>query len=1293
MMVIIIVYDAYISRRLMWHESAGNARHPALFRRKTRQVSYKFITFATHMNPHGMNRLCTYIRLAFCTVLALVAAGAQAQSAKSDSLFGQGVLLYRAGQYQEAIRLFNLTQELDCQELLPGTSRHVYTTLWKASCYYQLGDEDKAKELDAMNYRFPPVDRRLTVKSDSLTDLAQQYAGAGDYASALPALEACARLEREALGDSSTWLANTLYTIGECHTNLGQADKASLAYREAIGCYRKAGDEANALFATGSLAESQCRAGRYTEGLELALQAAEGVARLPEYGKECYAYGRLMYAAMTACSNLERYEDAYRYARTAQQVFEAQGDTRSPLYFSNETGLAISAAKTGQPDAPALVEGLIGRLEQAGMDKTPNFAFLQQIYLRQHISSIDPDKVLPMIQDILDLYTATTGKHSTDYMNALFDVADIATAQLLKGRGREFLWQRLAEAEAADRAGAIGDPLIRVKLYFQLGLMAGTLYNRFDEAIGYYLQAQTLLQHGTASNPALLCQVLNALGQTYTASGRNDEAFQAFRRAADLYEQHALPKDDSYLTLLANLGEYYIGTGDHDSARRITAQANAERGNIGTGNADGWIRLIRNDIILSIQGNEPDSVVEKKVDMLFELDKQSTLQDFNRAASLATVALQYLTQERYEEFIAYMERAIDGVEATLGDNNQNIAPFQCLLACGYDLNGQHRTALKLIDKAIAAQRANSQLNKQHLLQMLGLRCQMHMDGGKPEKAIGDANETVGLLTEIIGNNFRSMTYRERTLFWEQYAGWYNSTLPALLQATHHKALLASAYNCMLLGKGLLLNSEIEVGKLIAESGDTASQKLYEDIQAGRAQLAKLAQAPGSQSEYDSLSQHIQRKERRLMQLSKAYGDYTRRLTVTWQDVRSRLKLGEAAIEFVEATDGNGEKGYMALVVKPGYELPHCIDLCKDRELARIAPEDLYNNLQLWYYLWHPLDKELEGVKRIYFSPAGRLHGIAIEHTRWWDDSSMGNRYEMYRLSSTRELVLHERSSHAPDAVVYGGLEFDADYQTLAEVNDEQQGLDVFRPRASASQLGNNLRGGVIGLPGTEKEARDIARIFTDRQQAVHVFDGLNGTEESLKLLSGSGKTILHIATHGFYNEPTDRTAHAFSLNRLLAANDMTAIPAEDKMLSRNGLLFAGANTALRNGPVPDNRDDGILTALELSGLDFRSLELVVLSACQTGLGEVTGEGVFGLQRGFKKAGAQTLMMSLWKVDDRATQLLMTAFYRNLLAGKSKRTAFIEAQQYLRTADNGRYNAPQYWAAFIMLDGLDETNPI
>ena len=138
-------------------------------------------------------------------------------------------------------------------------------------------------------------------------------------------------------------------------------------------------------------------------------------------------------------------------------------------------------------------------------------------------------------------------------------------------------------------------------------------------------------------------------------------------------------------------------------------------------------------------------------------------------------------------------------------------------------------------------------------------------------------------------------------------------------------------------------------------------------------------------------------------------------------------------------------------------------------------------------------------------------------------------------------------------------------------------------------------------------------------------------------------------------------------------------------LNRCGLLFAGANLAFsgNRSELPETVQDGILTAKEVSLLDLRETDLVVLSACETGKGEVTGDGVFGLQRAFKMAGVQTIIMSLWPVDDQATQLLMTEFYNNWIGKRqSKRDAFRNAQNTVRYS---QYDDPVYWAGFIMLD--------
>ncbi len=139
-------------------------------------------------------------------------------------------------------------------------------------------------------------------------------------------------------------------------------------------------------------------------------------------------------------------------------------------------------------------------------------------------------------------------------------------------------------------------------------------------------------------------------------------------------------------------------------------------------------------------------------------------------------------------------------------------------------------------------------------------------------------------------------------------------------------------------------------------------------------------------------------------------------------------------------------------------------------------------------------------------------------------------------------------------------------------------------------------------------------------------------------------------------------------------------------LRRSGLFLSGANLGLKGIQLPQDVEDGVLTAKELSDMNLGSIELVVLSACQSGLGETSGEGVFGLQRGFKLAGAKSLLMSLWKVDDKATQLLMTEFYRQFLNGKSKIESLRLAQQAVRS--HSEYQDPEFWAGFILLDALN-----
>ena len=175
-------------------------------------------------------------------------------------------------------------------------------------------------------------------------------------------------------------------------------------------------------------------------------------------------------------------------------------------------------------------------------------------------------------------------------------------------------------------------------------------------------------------------------------------------------------------------------------------------------------------------------------------------------------------------------------------------------------------------------------------------------------------------------------------------------------------------------------------------------------------------------------------------------------------------------------------------------------------------------------------------------------------------------------------------------------------------------------------------------------------------------------------MSGKNVPIIHIATHGLFvdDNPTD---HAHFLGGCRS----------DNSFGSSALIFSGANNIWSGKAVPDGVEDGVLLAEEIATMNLTETELVVLSACETGLGKITSEGVFGLQRAFKKAGVQTIIMSLWKVDDAATSMFMQSFYKHWLAGASKHDAFALAQETVRSYPEKDWQSPYFWAGFIMLD--------
>lgn len=397
---------------------------------------------------------------------------------------------------------------------------------------------------------------------------------------------------------------------------------------------------------------------------------------------------------------------------------------------------------------------------------------------------------------------------------------------------------------------------------------------------------------------------------------------------------------------------------------------------------------------------------------------------------------------------------------------------------------------------------------------------------------------------------------------------------------------------------------------------------------------------------------------------------------TWNEIQENLKCNEVAIEFAEVyphmdslnagvTLLGEESYYIALLLKKeGTPIP--IKLCSSEGIQDYIKKEHYLYRQsisskLYSDIWGKIEPFLNDIETVYFSPHSLLNNINLEVLYDKNGKLFCENYRVKRVSSTSELI--ERNFASTDystASLWGGLFYDD--------------ISTHHPTKFKSKTLRKIsRSGWKYLEGTLREVDNISKIL-NRKINVTTFSGNSGTEKEFKNLSIVNPEILHIASHGFYLSEEEVVHIPFynPENR----ETLEYIPA----MKRSGLLMAGGQNAwLGKGNSPDN--DGILTAEEISGMYLENTKLVVLSACQTGLGLTTTEGVTGLQKAFKLAGVQTIIMSLWEVSDIATEILMTNFYKQLNKGKTCQEAFDEAIESVKKWNDN----PYYWAAFIMLD--------
>lgn len=541
---------------------------------------------------------------------------------------------------------------------------------------------------------------------------------------------------------------------------------------------------------------------------------------------------------------------------------------------------------------------------------------------------------------------------------------------------------------------------------------------------------------------------------------------------------------------------------------------------------------------------------------------------------------------------------------------------------------------------------------------------MEKDYKRSKKLI---EESLNNYENFIKSYFPALSEREKAKYWNTIKGdfeFYNTL--AFSQLEDFKDLTGKVYNYQLLTKALLLSSSIKIRERIMNSTDEELKSQYNTwLQKKELMTLALSMSPAqlAENEIDPavLNQEVERLEKDLSQKSELFGQGFENKRIVYDDVRKTLKPNEVAIEMVRFRYFNhtftDSVVYAALYLKNDITRPKAIIMNDGHNMENRyfkyyknaitgkVPDNISYNI-----FWGPFQKEIGQASTIYLSADGVYNQINLEAIPTPDGKYIIDNSNIILVSNTKDLYLRKVKSR------------DAANNTAAIF-----GNPTFYLTASANPS-------ITPLPGTEKEISQVQFMLKQKGWDSKEYVENTATEEKIKELNSP--KIFHVATHGFY-KPADEVSGENELEENEA--QLTQNP-----LMRTGLMLKGAGDLWDKTEYNYNMENGILTAYEAMNLNLDKTDLVVLSACETGLGQLeAGEGVYGLQRAFLVAGAKILIMSMFKVDDEATQKLMLKFYQKWLNTGNPRQSFIDAKKELRVD----YPEPYYWGAFMMI-GLE-----
>lgn len=662
------------------------------------------------------------------------------------------------------------------------------------------------------------------------------------------------------------------------------------------------------------------------------------------------------------------------------------------------------------------------------------------------------------------------------------------------------------------------------------------------------------------------------------------------------------------------------------------------------------------------------------------------------SAACMSLALLYekkgdlLTAEMYQQEAASIQRM------AFGEEHYIYASSELTLGLLYEKQKKIAQAEKLL---IDAQRIYEKVFGKEHIQYAGYTYELarfYVRQQNYAKAAPLFREAATIKLNRIRDNFNNLSEKEKKELYRSGGFFFENYAFCLMKLyENNKTAAGDLYQLIIDTKGLIYQSAARTRAKVLGSGDQELIELFQEWAALREDLAKaysmaLEERKTKGVDVTQLEADANALEKSLVRQASALKieGLEEKKKIDWQELNRKLKPDEALVEIVRAArDGIREEVIYGALILTGKEQnqPELVLLSNGNALETKSINYYSNAIRFklndtlsYSTFWKPLAAKLKEVKKIYFSPAGVYHQVSIASLR---NPSTGKfvmeEYDIQVLGHTKDIVKEQRAAKNNNETYLFGFPEYSSYQ-LPPVGTE--GKDSTRSFQPWSQLTKNRTryfdassGKVMPLPGTRTEVKAIEEMLRRKNIPVHSWIGKEASEEQLKKVQQP--SILHIATHGF-----------FLPNQYVAVQEgEDAQRAKQDPMLRSGLLLADCESTLRGESVGSKKEDGILSAYEAMNLPLDNTELVVLSACETGVGEIdNSEGVYGLLRAFQQAGARFVLVSLWKVDDEATQLLMTSFYQFQVEGDGYSVAFKKAREVV----SKQYPSPYYWGAFVLI---------